>query len=450
MLTPEEIQKVRSDAGVSPLNTSTNMPTTSLAERLGIQNAKKEPTLLEKVGGFAGDVVRDVTKPVVQSIAQVPMAADVIKQKIEGKKDIQAPTYDLPFYGKIEPPTSNEQVLGTAAKTTSLGLGPVAGGAAYFGGSAMQEDKSAKDVALSTAGGAALGKGLELAGQAFTKIPSTAWGALLKRTATSVAKNPELEKAISKEGIVGLSKKAIVQKLGSKIQETELQLSDLLSKTEGEVSTWNVVDKLRSLYDHYSNIPGEKDAQNKILEIGNSLLEKGSTMGVEAANQVKRDIYNVISNSYGKGLLEIPAKKEAQKALARGLKEEIEKVIPEAKDINAQQAIYIQAKNAIEKRMARETGKGVAGTGIGLFDLMVAGGGFMRGGIESGVGALIGKKLLESPGFQTTVASGTQKLVQMFDSIPPTAKMIMWNGIRGLADEGMKFFQTPTTKTNNK
>jgi len=40
---------------------------------------------------------------------------------------------------------------------------------------------------------------------------------------------------------------------------------------------------------------------------------------------LKRDIYAVISKSYGKGAFEIPAKTEAQKIMAAGLKQELRK-----------------------------------------------------------------------------------------------------------------------------
>jgi len=396
------------------------------------KNEKK--TIVGMAGDFVKNIFVGVTKPLVQSVAQIPMAADMAVQKLSGKENVQAPTYNLPLYGEIKPPTSKEQIAGTALKTVSLGMGPVSGGAAFFGGSAMEENKSAKDVALSAAGGAAFGKATQLVSKGISKVPEGMWSALLKRTSTSVAKNPELEKQISKEGIVGMTKGGISKKLGLKIQESELQLSDLLSKNEGKISTIKVVDNLRSIYNHYSNIPGETEATNKILEIGNSLLDKGKTISVADANQLKRDIYGLVQNTYGKGLLEIPAKKEAQKAIARGLKQEIEKVVPEAKNINVKLAIYIQAQKAIDQRIARETGKGIAGTGIGLFDLMVGGGvGFARGPI-SGLQALVAKKIAESPAIQTTVASGSQKLVNMFESLSPTQQILFYNGLRGIVD----------------
>lgn len=117
------------------------------------------------VGG-ASNLFKSLTKPVVQTVA-APFQA--VRSAVQYAKD---PTkeanvdFTLPYYGKIEAPTSVKQQVGRSLETVSLGLGPVAGGAAQGAGQALEADKSLGETALYAGGGALLGK---LGDVAFTK-----------------------------------------------------------------------------------------------------------------------------------------------------------------------------------------------------------------------------------------------------------------------------------------
>jgi len=316
-------------------------------------------------------------------------------------------------------------------------------GATEMGGkTALQTGGDADSVRNATIAGGGFpiaGKVLSPLAKIAQKIPETAWGSILKRTPMVAVKNPELEKQIAKEGLIGISKKAISKKAGKEIQNIELQIGQALEGKGGEVSTWNVIESLRKMHAAYKQIPGEEKSVEAIISIANGLLDKGVKISVKEANELKRNIYGLIQKSYGKGLLEVPAKTEAQKMLARGLKVEIEKAVPEVKNLNARQAIFIQTKNAIDKTIARETGKGIAGTGIGLYDIMIGGLGTGVGyAVHSplvGVGAVIGKKTLESPLVLSSVANGTQKMLNYFDNLSPTQKVLFYNSLRGITTE---------------
>lgn len=312
-----------------------------------------------------------------------------------------------------------------------LGAGEAAGITAIQGGS----KSDIKTAAVLGGSFAVIAKGLE---SVIKSVPETAWSSILKRTPTEAAKNPNLTKQAAETGLSGFTRQSIADKAQSAIQSIEVTLDDLLSKSTGKINTAKVVGYLGDLRNSYAAIPGEKSSVKAIDDIAAELYERfkvGQSMTAVEANQLKRNIYQVIAKSYGKGMLEVPAKTEAQKLVAAGLKREIEKIIPEAKSLNEKQAVYIQIKKALDKTIARTEGKGIAGTGVGLYDLLLGGigtgAGALAGSPMAGLALVIGKKTAESP----IVLSSTAKLLEYFNSLSPTKKLLFYQGIKGLVNE---------------
>jgi hypothetical protein len=321
-----------------------------------------------------------------------------------------------------------------ATKTLKVGA-KVAIGAGEAAGVTALQGGSKKDVKTA----AVLGGSLSLVAQGLQKViqklPETALTQILKRTPAQVAKNPNLPAQAAETGLTGISRQAIANNAEKAIQSIEVSLDDLLSKSTGKVSTAKVAGYLNDLRGAYANIPGEEGSVEIIDKIANQLFQgfkEGRSLTVLEANQLKRDIYQVISKSYGKGVFELPAKTEAQKLVASGLKKEIEKVIPEAKTLNQKQAVYIQIKKVLDKTIARTEGKGIAGTGIGIHDLLL-------GGIGTGAGALTGNPLLglgavavKKGAESAAVLSATSKLITYFNALSPTKKLLFYQAIKGL------------------
>lgn len=315
--------------------------------------------------------------------------------------------------------------LGTKA---AIGVGEAAGVTALQGGS--KDD--VKHAAEFGAGFSVVAKGIE---KVIQKLPETAWTTILKRTPTEAAKNPDLPAQAAKTGLAGTSKKVILEKSQQAIQAIETTLDDLLSKSKGTVNTAKVAGYLGDLRNSYAVIPGEKASVDAIDNIASELYQgfkEGKALSLVEANQLKRNIYNIIAKSYGKGAWEIPAKTEAQKLIAAGLKREIEKVIPEVKALNQKQAVYLQVKKAIEKSIARTEGKGIAGSGVRLYDLLV-------GGIGTGAGLATGNPLLgiglvaaKKTGESTALLSSVSKLINYFNQLSPTKKLLFYNALKGL------------------
>lgn len=316
--------------------------------------------------------------------------------------------------------------------TSAIGAGEAAGITAVQGG-------NTKDIKTAGVVGAvfpAIAKALDFIVQ---KVPETAWSSILKRTSVDVAKNPKLPAQAAKTGLTGLSRQAIANKAEKAIQSIEVSLDDLLSNSKGTISTAKVAGYLNGVRGAYASIPGEENSVKVIDSIASQLLErfkKGESMTPLEANQLKRDIYQVIAKSYGRGVFEIPAKTEAQKLVALGLKQEIEKVIPEAKTLNQKQAVYLQIKKALDKTIARSQGKGLAGTGVGLYDLLTGGiaetAGLATGHPLAGLGAIAAKKSAESP----AVLSSVSKLFNFFNQLSPTKKLLFYQALKALTLKG--------------
>lgn len=420
--------------------------------------------LLQRAGTIGSDVLRGIGKGAISTTVGLSSIAEKgIKAVLPKKAEQFLGFSDTPIAQQVVPesyrkPLSTgesvgfglEQVGELAIPVMPKGGGLlkniVKGGSEMAGKTTLQtggDIEATKNAAIVGGAFPIAGKALSPLAKAVQKMPETAWSSILKRTPTVADKNPQLEKQIAKEGLTGISRKSISQKAGKEIQNIELQIGQALEGKGGQINTMAVIDNLRKMHTAYKQIPGEENSVKAVVDIATGMLEKGPKISVHEANQLKRDIYGLISKSYGKGLLEVPAKTEAQKMLARGLKEEIEKVVPEVKNLNARQAIFIQTKNAIDKTIARQTGKGIAGTGIGLNDILIGSLGTVAGTPLgqplTGVGLLALKKAGESSLFLSNVSKATQKMLNYFDSLSPTQKVMFYNALRG--------FTTETTKT---
>jgi len=339
-------------------------------------------------------------------------------------------------------------------------------GVSAGGITALQEGKVDKGT-LNT--GLTVG-GLNLAGGAINKIiqkiPETAWNTVLKRNPTQAIKNPKLGKQVAETKITGWTRESLSQQAGDAIRKIELSLDEVLSaptpaqlrkfdtittnksdvinkgkaltdsyfktKETGVISTKKVASYLDDLKTAYSHIPGEQSSVEAIDVITKDLIKKPTLTPLEA-NQLKRDIYQHIAKSYGKGTMEIPVKTEAQKQIARGLKTEIEKIIPEVKTLNEKQAVYIQMKKAIDATIARTEGKGVMGTGVGLYDLILGVGGVSTGLTIPTIGILAGKRILG-----TRIATGVSKMITAFNQMSPTKKVLFYTALKGMISQETK------------
>jgi hypothetical protein len=118
---------------------------------------------------------------------------------------------------------------------------------------------------------------------------------------------------------------------------------------------------------------------------------------IDQAQGMKQGTYRQLDGKYGATQ---GASVEAEKALARGIKEEIERLAPEVKELNATEGARLQLQDVIERRIRQVGNSEIVGLGDGVAGAagMVAagpGGGLILGAI---------KKLLDAPGVKSKLA----------------------------------------------
>lgn len=275
-----------------------------------------------------------------------------------------------------EPAPSNP--LSTARQIAAFATAPIGGGL-IFGHGGEVVDKAAYDAGgkvtdaaskiLPPEAAAAAGYATNLGVQA---LPMLLGGSAAKEAAPLVegraqwlmnsALKPTWEavrtgkaaKAIDTMLDEGISvSKGGVEKLRSKIGEINQQITDAISNSSATIDKTKVADYLREPLKKFSqqvnpnsDISAIKSAWQEFLD--HPMLKNVQDIPVQAAQELKQGTYKALGNkSYGelKG-----AETEAQKTLARGLKEEIAGAVPGVGNLNKAESELINALSVTERR----------------------------------------------------------------------------------------------------
>lgn len=337
-------------------------------------------------------------------------------------------------FGKGVERVAEAVVAGAATGGASTVVGKAALSAGTMGSlEALHQGEINKEVGTSAAIAGGTSLAVSGASALLKKVAKGAWSTILKRTPSEALKEPGLDAEASKLGITGVSRESILKKITTQIQQTETALAEQLDDASGKISGKSVAPYLDSLKKLYGSIPGMTELADDVAALQDEYVAKGAMSAVEA-NALKRNIYQMIERSYDKGALKISVDSAAQKAAARGLKTEIEKIAPEVKDLNTRMGVLLGMKEALAKTVARMEGKGIWGTSIGLLDLGLGGIGTLVGvaGAPVAGAAIATSKVI---GEQPLVLSGVAKLANYFNALSPTQKMLFSNAISGLINE---------------
>lgn len=177
------------------------------------------------------------------------------------------------------------------------------------------------------------------------------------------------------------------------------------------VSKSKVADRLTKTRDNFTEQVNPGDDLAAIDKVEAEFKKtQPDNIPAEKAQSLKVGTYRQLRGKYGQAGA---AQVEAEKALARGLKEELEVQFPEIKGLNAQEAKFLQLDKALEKavqRIAKRNafdGKsmmlGAAGT---VADLMQGGG---PRSIATGTAAAVLTKILTDPVVQSRLAIAMHK-----------------------------------------
>jgi hypothetical protein len=153
-----------------------------------------------------------------------------------------------------------------------------------------------------------------------------------------------------------------LEKLRGKIDELGDAVSNSISGSTATVSRNDVLGNLKGTRDKFINQVSPASDLSAIDGVGEGFLNHPGILSdaipVQQAQKLKQGTYGVLKDKYGQiG----SAETEAQKDLARGLKDKIAEAVPEVAGLNAEESKLINALNVTERRVFMEANKNPMG-----------------------------------------------------------------------------------------
>jgi hypothetical protein len=263
--------------------------------------------------------------------------------------------------GVIAPRIGQAIAAGGFAKNVPLPINIAGGAAGGMAGAAMVNPES-DSVAL----GGALGAGLPLLGRPLSSATDWASKVLmqsaikptikqLKSGDAAVAIDTMLEQGVSPT-------KAGVSKLRGLVDAKNAEISGAIQGSSATIDKLSSLGPLSETARKFSKQVNPTSDLNAISNAGmdflNHPLYQGTRIPVQDAQELKQGTYKILSKKYGQVGT---ADTEAQKAIARGLKDKIAEAVPEIKGLNADEAKLLRTLNVAERRALMELNKNPAG-----------------------------------------------------------------------------------------
>jgi hypothetical protein len=298
------------------------------------------------VGGAIADTVKTVAPGVIQAS---PTAAKVVESIASGGFRTGAP-----------------------AATTTLGkAGDLAirsaGGAITGGASAGLVNPS--DAGAGTIIGAALPPAVMAAGKAGNALASAADASSKKLMQSAIKptinqlKTGDAQTAVNTLLQYGINpNSAGVNKLRSIIDGLNDQIASKISSSGATVSKQKVLNSLADVRQQFANQVSPTADINAIQSVADDFAAHpalpSDQIPVQTAQDLKQGTYRVLAKKYGQmgG-----AETEAQKGLARGLKDEIANAVPDVAGLNAEESKLIKTLGVTERRALMELNKNPVG-----------------------------------------------------------------------------------------
>lgn len=197
----------------------------------------------------------------------------------------------------------------------------------------------------------------------------------IKETATTLmqsALKPDIEALRSGEAAKAIQtmfneginvSKGGLAKLKAKVYDLNDQIKEFIKNSPAMVDKGKVASALQGTYERFIKTVNPKNDLRTIENAWEEFLDHPLLTGkqqipVKTAQEMKQATYREIDKKYGElGSAAI----ESQKALARGLKEEIAKAVPEVSSLNAKESEMLNALSLVEKRALLEGNKNPGG-----------------------------------------------------------------------------------------
>jgi hypothetical protein len=208
---------------------------------------------------------------------------------------------------------------------------------------------------------AATGEGLmQLAGAAapwlMTKAAKPAAGLLEDFRTTA----PQLAKTLLDNG-VNVTRNG-VDKLTNLLKSTQGELKTLLANSTATADKSNILAEVLPTASRIADQPNPSSDLSAIGDQVQGFIDhpkySGQTLTMPEAQALKTGTYQKIAGSYGE---RGSATVEADKAIARGVKNEINSKVPEAAGLNQQEATLMAARDAVAKQVGLAANRDPAG-----------------------------------------------------------------------------------------
>lgn len=156
-----------------------------------------------------------------------------------------------------------------------------------------------------------------------------------------------------------------VMKLRTAITDLNSQVQAAIANSTGVVNKKEIAKTIGETLNKFKYQATPAADKNAILaawnEFKNTWFASGSDLPVQVAQKVKQGTQRAVSKSYGQLS---DASIEAQKDIARWLREGISKAVPEVSALNARESSLINALNVTERRTLMELNKNPAGLAL--------------------------------------------------------------------------------------
>jgi hypothetical protein len=153
-----------------------------------------------------------------------------------------------------------------------------------------------------------------------------------------------------------------VNKLRALIDDTNSQIADKIQNSGATIDKQQVLNALADVRGKFSNQVSPTSDLSAIQGVADDFANHpsfpGNDIPVRDAQALKQGTYKVLSKKYGQlG----SADTEAQKGLARGLKEQIANAVPEVSGLNAKESDLIRTLGVTERRALMDMNKNPMG-----------------------------------------------------------------------------------------
>jgi hypothetical protein len=153
-----------------------------------------------------------------------------------------------------------------------------------------------------------------------------------------------------------------VNKLRALIDDTDNQITTAIAGSPATIDKQNVLNRLTGTRSNFTNQVSPTADLSAIQGVADDFAAHpsfaGGSIPVQGAQELKKGTYKVLAKKYGQqGAADV----EAQKALARGLKEEIATAVPGIQGLNAEQSKLLTTLDVAERRALMEMNKNPMG-----------------------------------------------------------------------------------------